>query len=125
MASRFEAAWELIKEDRASAPGKEYTAGGMVRDAAVKTYDAMSNVVPSVLGVISNNEFEAAPRTNAVSGTIEAVRSTLKARWFQKGNPLNIVPKVVTGLTEGTDGVMQDILHIGGGDRGYVIKTAA
>lgn len=125
MSSRFEAAWELVKNDRASAEGKEYAAGGLVRDGAVKTYDAISNIVPSALGFISKNEFEAAPRTNAVSGTIEAVRSTLKARWFAKGNPLNIIPKAVTAITEGTDGVMQDILHIGGGDRGYIITTAA
>lgn len=125
MASRFEAAWELVKNDRASAEGKEYTAGGLVRDGAVKTYDAISNIVPSALGFISKNEFEAIPRTSAVSGTIEAVRSTLKARWFAKGNPLNIIPKAVTAITEGTDGVVQDILHIGGGDRGYVITTAA
>lgn len=125
MSSRLEAAWELMKNDRVSAPGKEYTVGGMVRDGAAKTYDAISNIVPSALGFISDNEFEAIPRTNAVSGTIEAVRSTLKARWFAKGNPLNLVAKGVTAVTEGTDGVIQDVLHIGGGDRGYVITTAA
>ena len=125
MASRFEAAWELVKNDRASAEGKDHTIGGITRNTTVKMYDFWSNIGPVLLSPLSDNEFEAVPRTNAISGTIEGVRSTLKARWFAKGNPLNIIPKAVTAITEGTDGVVQDILHIGGGDRGYVITTAA
>ena len=122
--NRAEAAWELIKSDRTTNPG-ESSAVGFVRDAAVKGYDAISGVVPAALGVISNNQFEVVRRSSPVSATQEAVRSTLMARWFSKGNPLNLVAKVVTGAAELTDGVAQDILHLGGSKNGSVVRTAA
>lgn len=122
--NRAEAAWELVKKDRASEPGK-ITFGGVARDVAVKGYDAFSSVVPAALGFISDNQFEVVPRSSPIAGTIQAVRSTLKARWFKKGNPLNLVAKAVTGMTEGTDGVIQDLLHIGHSKEGYVVRTAA
>ena len=123
--NRLDAAWELIKQDRASEPGN-ITAPKAVQDVAIKTYDAVSNAVPAVLGFLSDNEFEVKPRTHALSGTTAAIGSTLKARWFNKGNPLNIVPKAITAITEGTDGLIHDVLHIGGGNKnGYVLHTAA
>lgn len=122
--NRAAATWELIKKDRASEPGK-LTPWGVTRDVAVKGYGAYSGIVPSALGLFSDNQFDVVPRSSPIAGTIEAVRSTLKARWFKKGNPLNLAAKVVTGITEGTDGLIQDVLHIGRSKEGYVVRTAA
>ncbi len=122
--NRAEATWELVKEDRVHAPGK---ADGLdlAQDAVVKGYDALSGIVPSALGFISNNDFEVIKRDSPIAATREAVRSTLKARWFKKGNPLNLAAKVVTGITELTDGAIQDVLHLGDSQHGSVIRTAA
>ena len=123
MANRFEATVDLIKRDRVSAPGED-TVVGTLRDISVKVYDAISHAIPSVLGLFSNNTHEVVRRSSPVAGTIEAVRSTLKARWFPKGNLFNVVPKFVTGFMEGTDGVVHDLLHMGKGNQnGSVLRT--
>lgn len=123
MANRFEATVDLIKRDRVSAPGED-TVFGTLRDITVKTYDLISHALPAVLGAFSNNSFEVVPRRSAIDGTKEAIRSTLKARWFPKGNLFNVVPKFVTGFMEGTDGVVHDLLHMGKGNQnGSVLRT--
>lgn len=121
--NRAEAAWELIKTDRASDPGK-LTPWSVTRDVVVKGYDAFSGALPATLGIVSDNQFEVVPRTNPIAATSQAIRSTLKARWFPKGNPLNLAAKVVTAVTETTDGMIQDVLHLGKGSNGSVVRTA-
>jgi hypothetical protein len=120
--NRAEAAWNLVKNDRVSEAGKAHGLD-RVQDAAVKGYDTISNVVPAVLSPLSNNQFEVVQRTNPIAGTIEGVRSTLKARWFPRGNPLNIIPKGIEAVTGLTDGLVHDVLHLGGSGNGYVIRT--
>jgi len=122
--NRAEAAVQLAVMDRVSNPENLTVVKG-IQDVAVKTHAIAAGIVPGALGFISQNEFSVVPRTSAVSGTVEAVRSTLQARWFPKGNILNVIPKAVTLFAEGTDGVIQDVLHAGGSKNGYVISTAA
>lgn len=122
--NRAEAAIELATRDRVTEPGSG-PRFKTLQDGLVKAHAAYANLFPSVLGAVSQNEFRVIPRSSPVAGTVEAVRSALKARWFQEGNPLNIIPKAVTLATEGIDGVLQDAFHAGGSGNGYVITTAA
>jgi hypothetical protein len=120
--NRAEATWELIKTDRASAPGK-VTVPGAVQDAAVKGYGAISNALPALMTPLDQNDYSVVARTSPISATVNSVRNTLKARWFNKGNPLNLIPKAIAAVTETTDGAIQDILHLGGSKNGSVIRA--
>jgi len=123
--NRAQASWELIKQDRMSEPGGSNTALEYAGDVAVKAHDVLSNIFPSILTPIDQNSYEVVDRTSPISATVQRVRSTLKARWFAKGNPLNLVAKGVTALTELPDGIISDAAHLFHGGKGKVLRTAA
>lgn len=109
-------------QDRASDPGV-VTVPGAVQDIAVKGYGAFSNALPALMTPLDRNTYSVVPRNHAISGTTNALRNALKARWFNKGNPLNVIPKAISAVTEVTDGAIQDLLHLGGSRNGSVIRA--
>ncbi len=120
--NRARATYELIKKDRVTTPGQEDNFG-RVQDVAVKVHDGFANVLQTLISPISKNEYAVVNRDSPVAGTREAIRSTIHARWFEKGNPLNVIPKVAEGAMSFPDALVSDALHIGDDGNGKVIKT--
>ncbi len=123
--NRAEASWELLKQDRISRPGSNNTVADYLGDVVVKTHDVLANAIPSLLTPIDRNSYEVVDRTSPITATVQRVRSALHARWFNKGNPLNVVAKAATAIMEIPDGVISDALHLLSGENGKVLRTAA
>lgn len=121
--NRAEASVELLKTDRVG------SSDGVIEGTEsilAKSHDLLANVIPAALTPIDQNEYTVVPRGgNLIAGTMERTRSTLMARWFRKGNPLNVIPKALAAVTEIPDGIIGDILHAPGGGQGTVLHTAA
>jgi len=125
--NRASASWELIKNDRVSTSGQEGVIGH-VWDGVTKAHDAISNAIPSLLTLIDQNSYEVVDRAShggPLAGTIQSIRSTLKARVFPKGNILNLPYKAIVGLMAIPDGALSDALHRFEGGNGSVLRTAA
>jgi hypothetical protein len=120
--NRAQAAWELFKQDDVTVPGDPSVVDD-IATVGVKAYDGVSGLLPALLTPINKNSYEVVPRTGPVTNTIQSVRSMFMARWFGKGNPLNLIPKVVSAFTEVPDGLIQDGLHLFGRGSGYVVRT--
>ncbi len=118
--NRAQATIELIKRDSVT-PGRPAHGLDRFQNGLIKVHDGISGIGPSITGLISKNRFQVMERTSPVSGTINSIQNTLRARWFAKGNPLNILAKAVTGFMELPDGPLSDALHLGG--KGHIVKA--
>lgn len=128
MSSRFGAATELVTKDYAS-PRSSNDPVGLAANVTAKVYDAVSNILPSLVGAFNAREFNVVPRDGIMASTRAAVHNTLQAQWVRSGpgRILNVIPKAITAVLEIPDGLVRDGIQMvgGGGSKdGYVVKSA-